>query len=119
LPVDFYNDHKEPAGIDENMSTTEGSYKQHSKNVSGACRSWWSQSPLLYAFTHRFAELKISVLQIWGLTAFKKRPSRTHMAREGSFQIVMETLCCYDLLLFPDDLISASYLVKFMIPSAL
>lgn len=77
-----------------------------------------NSSPLcLYLFTW-FAETIISALQIQGLAVFKRRPSRTLMACEEFFQMLVETLCCYDLLPFPDDSVPASYLVKFMIPSA-
>ena len=94
------------------------------QKVSGAHSSCWSQSHLFYIYIcvyllRGFAGMKISVLQIQGLTAFKNRASHTHMACEESFQTVVETLCCYELLLFPDDLIPASYLVTFIIPSAL
>ena len=70
-------------------------------------------------FTHRFAERRISVLQIRGLTALEKRTRHTHMACEEFFQIALETLCADDLPPFPDEWIPASSLVQCMIPSAL
>lgn len=123
-PIDFQKDHQAAAGIKGSRATATCSHK-HLNNKKSQERTVLAGVKVIcfiyicVYLLRGFAGMKISVLQIQGLTAFKNRASHTHMACEESFQTVVETLCCYELLLFPDDLIPASYLVTFIIPSAL
>lgn len=106
-------------GTDENISTT----KVHvttpaTMSQARALRGGVKLISFMPVFVRMICRNDNQCFTNKGLAVFKRRPSRTLMACEEFFQMLMETLCRYDVLPFPDDSVPASYLVQFMIPSA-